>query len=91
MGASNSKSEEVWYMDSGTSSHMTNHKEWFSFLEKPEKQGVVKTGDDTPHPIVHIGDVPLSHVDQKGIMRNVLHVPTITKILVSVVLGNRSL
>ena len=45
---------------------------------------MVETGDDTPHPIEHIGDVPLSHVGQKGIMRNVLHVPTITKNLVSI-------
>ena len=53
-------------------------------MEKPEQPGVIETGDDTPHPIEHIGDVPLSHVGQKGIMKNVLHVPTITKNLVSV-------
>ena len=53
-------------------------------LEKPEQRGVIETNDDTPHPIEHIGDVPLSHVGQKGIMRNVLHAPTITKNLVSV-------
>ena len=64
MGASDSKLEEVWYMDSGASNHMTNHKEWFSFHKKPEKLGLVETGDDTPHPIEHIGDVALSHVSQ---------------------------
>ena len=63
---------------------MTNHQEWFSTLEKPEQPGVVETSDDTPHPIEHIEYVPLSHVGQKGIMRNLLHVPTITKNLVSV-------
>ena len=41
---------------------MKNHKEWFSFLEKLEKPRVVETGDDTPHLIEHIGDVPLNHV-----------------------------
>ena len=46
--------------------------------------GVVKIGDDTPHPIEYIVDVPLSHTDQKGIMRNVLYVPTITKKLLLV-------
>ena len=56
------KSEEVWYVDSGVSNHMTSHKEWFSFLEKPEQPRVVETGDDTSHPIVHVGEVPLSHV-----------------------------
>ena len=78
-----SKSEEVWYVESGSSKHnMTNHKEWFSFLEKPEKLGVVETGDNTPHPIEQIGDVPLSHVGPKGVMRIVLHVLTITKNMV---------
>ena len=45
------KSDEVWYVDSGVSNHMTSHKEWFLYLEKPIQLGVVVTGDDTPHPI----------------------------------------
>jgi hypothetical protein len=63
---------------------MTSHEKWFSFLEKPEQPGVVQTADDTPHPIVHVGEVPLSHVGQRGKLMNVLHVSTITKNLVSV-------
>ena len=78
------KSDEVWYIDSGTSNHMTSHKEWFSYLEKPMQSGVVATGDDTLHPIENVGQVPLSHVWQKGKLMNVLHIPTITKNLVSV-------
>ena len=62
MAVNTSKSSEVWYVDSGASNHMTSHEEWFSYLEKPEKQGVVETGDDTPHTIEHVGEVPLSHV-----------------------------
>ena len=42
------------------------------------------TGDDTPHPIANVGEVPISHVGQKGKILNVLHVSTITKSLVSV-------
>ena len=41
-----SKPNEVWYGDSGASNHMTSHEEWFSYLEKPEKPGVVKIGDE---------------------------------------------
>ena len=78
------KSDEVWYIDSGTSNHMTSHKECFSYLETPMQPGVVATGDDTLHPIKNVGEVPLSHVGQKGKLMNVLHVPTITKNLVSV-------
>ena len=47
-----------------------NNEEWFSSLEKPEQSEVVETGDDIVHPIEHIGDVPLSHVDQKGNPKN---------------------
>ena len=63
---------------------MMSHKEWFSYLEKLEQPGVVATGDDTPHPIENVGEVPLNHVGQKGKLMNVLHIPTITKNLVSV-------
>ena len=78
------RSEEVWYVDSGASNHMKSHKEWFSYLEKPMQPGVVTTGDNTPHPIMNVGEVPLSHVGQIGKVMNVLHVPTNTKSLVSV-------
>ena len=63
---------------------MTSHKECFSYLEKPMQPGVVATGDDTPHPIANVREVPLSHVGQKGKLKNMLHVPTITKNLVLV-------
>ena len=45
---------------------------------------MVETGDDIPHPIEHVEEVPLNHVGQKGKLMNVLHIPTITKNLVSV-------
>jgi hypothetical protein len=77
-------SEEVWYLDSGASNHMTRRKEWFSYLEKPKNPGVVSTGDGTPHPIANVGEVPLSYVGQKGKLMNVLHVPTIAQNLVSI-------
>ena len=56
------KLDDVWYVDSGASNHMTRHKEWFSYLEKPMQPGVVATKDDTPHPIANFREVPLSHV-----------------------------
>ena len=84
MKVSTSKLNEVWYVDFGASNHMTNHEEWFFYLEKLEQLEVVEIVEDTPHHIKHIGDAPLSHVGQKGIMRNILHIPTITKNLVSI-------
>ena len=46
------------------------------------QSGVVATGDDTPHPIVNVGEVPLSHVGQNWKLMNALHAQTITKNLV---------
>ena len=63
---------------------MMSHDEWFLYLEKPEQPGVVETGDDTPHTVEHVGEVPLSHFRQKGKLMNMLHAPAITKNLVSV-------
>ena len=62
MVVNTSKPNKVWYVDSKVLNHMTSHEEWFSYLEKPEKQGVVKIGNDTPHTIEHVGEVPLNHV-----------------------------
>ena len=77
--------ENVWYVDSGASNHMTYHHNWFSEMKEPSKPGYVETGDNTIHPIEHVGDVPLTLEDGKEkYMSNVLHVPTITKNLVLV-------
>ena len=44
---------------------------------------MVETGDNTPHPIEDVNEVPVSHVEQKGKLMNGLHVSTIMKKLVS--------
>ena len=49
-----------------------------------DRPGYIETGDDTTHPIRHIGDVPFRKEGEKTCIKNVLHVPTITKSLVSV-------
>ena len=77
--------DDIWYVDLGASNHMTSHGEWFKDMRNPEKPGYVETGDDTTHPIAHVGDVPLSMQDGKAkYLTDVLHVPKITKNLVSV-------
>ena len=84
MKKTTSQSDEFWYIDFGASNHMTSYEEWFSYLEKPEQAGAVETGYCTSHPIQYVRQVPLSHVVKKGKLMNVLHIPTITKNLVSV-------
>ena len=51
--------------------YLTRHKDWFSYLEKQMQLRVVATGDDTPHPIANVGEVPLSHVGKKEKLMNV--------------------
>ncbi len=64
---------------------MTNHGEWFKDTKDLKTTEFVEIGDDTTHPITQIGKVPLSMQDgQTKYLKDVLHVPTITKKLVSV-------
>ena len=63
---------------------MTSHQEWFRELREPERPDYVKTGDDTTHLIWHIGNVPFGKEGKQTYIKNVLHVPTITKNLVLV-------
>ena len=85
MTADGSSKNDVWYVDSGASNHMTSHGEWFREMRSPECPGYVETGDDTAHPITHVGNVPLTMQDGKAkYLADVLHVPDITKNLVSV-------
>jgi hypothetical protein len=77
--------KNVWYVDSGTSNHMISHVEWFRNTRDLKTPGFVETSDDTTHPITQIGKVPLYMQDgQTRYLKNVLHVPTITKKLVFV-------
>ncbi len=75
----------VWYVDSGASNHMTSHGEWFRDIKDLKTLGFVEIGDDIAHPITQIGKVPLSMQDAHSkYLKVILHVPTITKNLVSV-------
>ena len=51
--------DDVWYVDSSASNHMTSRGNWFKELDAMRAPGYVETGDDTVHPIVHMDRVPL--------------------------------
>ncbi len=75
----------VCYVDYEASNHMTSHGKWFRNTKDLKTSGFVEIGDDTTHPITQIGKVPLSMQDGKTkYLKDVLHVPTITKNLVFV-------
>ncbi len=72
-------------MDSGASNHMTSHGKWFRDIKDLKTPGFVEIGDEITDPITQISKVPLSMQDgQMKYLKDVLHVPTITKNLVSV-------
>jgi len=78
-------SDNVWYVDLGASNHMSCHREWFKDTKELGRPSYVETGDDTTHPITQIRNVPLTMKDGKlKYLANVLHVPNITKNLISV-------
>ena len=79
---SSSGPEDVWFVDSNSSNHMMSHQEWFRDLRELDGPGYVETGDDTTHPIRHIGNVPINKEGNQTYIKNVLHVPTITKNLI---------
>jgi len=54
----------VWYVDSKTSNHMTSHGEWFKDTRDLKTLEFVKTSDDIKHPITQISKVPLSMQDE---------------------------
>ena len=81
---STSNSKDVWSVDSGASHHMMSHQEWFRDLRTPDRPGYIETRDDTTHHIRHIWNVPFKKEDNQTCIKNVLHVPTITKNLVSI-------
>jgi hypothetical protein len=48
----------VWYVDSKASNHMTDHGEWLRDIRDLKTPGFVEIGDDITHPITQIGKVP---------------------------------
>ena len=54
---------DVWYVDSSASNHMTSHGEWFSDVRNLKKPSYVETCDDSMHLITKVGKVPLDMQD----------------------------
>ena len=82
--AHDASSNDVCYVDLGASNHMTCHHTWFSEMKELSKPSYVETGDDMMHSIQHVKNVPLTTNDGRNkYLADVLHVPTITKNLVS--------
>eukprot|EP00253_Pinus_taeda_P024209 PITA_24209 len=85
LSASRGDDDNIWYVDSGASSHMTGKKEYFEFLEESACGSKIYLGDDSGYEIKGCGNIPvkLPSGDIKH-LKNVLYVPGIKKNLISV-------
>ena len=66
-----SPSDIVWFVDSRAFNRMKSHEVWFRQLRKPNPPGYVEIGDDTNHPIRHIGNVPFGNDGKQTYLKNV--------------------
>jgi hypothetical protein len=75
----------VWYLDSGTSFHMTGDKEFFSDLEEKDLKMHIDMGDDGRYSANGIGTITFQRDLGKPFqLKYVMHVPGLNKNLVSV-------
>ena len=85
LSTSKGDEDDIWYVDSRASSHMTGKKNCFEFLEESACGSKIYLGDDSGYEIKGYGDIPvkLPSGDIKH-LKNVLYVPGIKKNLISV-------
>lgn len=74
--------EEVWFLDSGCSNHMTGNKGWFSDLEEGLCQ-TVKLGNDMTMNVVAKGSVRMQVNGVTQVMSDVYFVPELKNNLLS--------
>lgn len=76
---------DIWFIDSGASSHMTGKKKWLRIFRESNSRVKVYLGDNRGYEIKGHGDVLVTMPDRK--IRNisdVWYVPSIKKILIFV-------
>jgi hypothetical protein len=80
-----SASGSVWYLDSGTSFHITRDKESFIDLEEKDLKMHIEMGDDGQYSATGIGTITFQRDSGKPFqLKNVMHVPSLKKNLVLV-------
>ena len=70
-----SASGSVWYLDSGTSFHMTGDKDLFSDLEENDLKMHIEMGDDGRYSVTGIGTITFQRESSKPFqLKDVMHV-----------------
>jgi hypothetical protein len=73
---SSTRTSDVWYIDSGASSHMTGHKHYFSSLSEKEFGFEILLGDDYAYHPKGVGTVKFERESGKPLhLSGVLYVP----------------
>jgi len=79
------QTNNVWYIDSGASSHMTGHKHYFNKLNERELGFEILLGDDYAYHPNGMGTIKFERESGKPLyLSNVLYVLGLKKNLVSV-------
>ncbi|GAU34012.1 hypothetical protein TSUD_212730 [Trifolium subterraneum] len=79
----NTTKEEVWYLDSGCSNHMTGTREWMhDFNDKFTES--VKLGDDSKMAVMGKGNVKMNNGGKLHIITDVYYIPGLSSNLLSV-------
>jgi hypothetical protein len=73
-----------WYLDTGATDHITSDLDHLFFHERYNGNDNVQVGNGAGLHIEHIGHSSINTFTKSLALRNVLHVPRITKYLVSI-------
>jgi len=75
----------VWFLDNGASFHMTGDRDLFSNLEDKDLGVHIEMGDDGRYSATGIGTISFERESGKPfVLKEVMHVPGLTKNLISV-------
>ncbi|XP_019438978.1 PREDICTED: uncharacterized protein LOC109344682 [Lupinus angustifolius] len=75
---------DIWYIDSGCSNHVTGHKDWLVNFD-PTKRNKVKFADNRVVTVEGTGDIPLRMQDgRRALITDVLFAPNIKTNLISI-------
>ena len=75
--------DEIWFLDSGCSNHMSGNREWFSELNESFKQ-TVKLGNDSRIAVMGKGSVRMQVNGIVQVISNVYYIPELKNNLLSI-------
>jgi hypothetical protein len=84
MASTSSKVDADWYTDTGATNHITSDLDRLALRERYHGNDQVQVGNGSSLRIMHVGHSSINTAARPLVLRNTLHVPEITKHLLSV-------